>query len=291
MQLHYDSSAYFLYKNEHYDFILEIVENSKKDDSEIIPKIDTTKVEVSHLVERNGDLYLRNVNLKDSKKYNPKDYDLNYTDTTHDMFRNMLECVKSPGNAVHILHGPPGCGKTALIKKLVVQVTRQTEDYKIIYLSPNLLSSLGNADFTGWLMDMCERVNGPIVFIFEDTGEFIAQQTSDSRHPSTVAILNIIDGILGESLGAYGIHMVISYNNLEQVDDAILRRAKTNAYIGMLSADHADAWCEHHKIPPLGESMTLSSLYLYRDEVSSERQKRSSQRDKSDTELGDYPAV
>jgi ATP-dependent 26S proteasome regulatory subunit len=112
-----------------------------------------------------------------------------------------------------LFHGLPGTGKSTYIKSLIHQ-----QNKKVIFLSPKTAGNLDDMAFTEFLLD-----NPNCVLVIEDAEELILSR--DNNHNSRLSfLLNLTDGLLGESLG---IQIIATFNtDLKNIDKALLRKGR-----------------------------------------------------------------
>jgi hypothetical protein len=123
------------------------------------------------------------------------------------MLRSKREC------GLYLFHGDPGTGKSTYIRHLMHQVKK-----KVIFFSPQMAGNLDSPSLTNLLVE-----NTNSIFVIEDAEELLV---SRDRNPSSgiAMLLNLSDGILGDSLG---INIIATFNtNLGQIDKALLRKGR-----------------------------------------------------------------
>ncbi len=141
--------------------------------------------------------------------------------------------AKVPPGRINILSGPPGTGKTYLIRGLVHQVHRA----KFAIVQASMVANLANPSVLPALLNFRSE-NQPIVFIIEDAEECLA--TRDAGNNSAVsALLNMGDGVLGSLID---LRIVATTNTaIQDLDPAIRRpgRLSTICEVGPLTANEA----------------------------------------------------
>lgn len=159
----------------------------------------------------------------------------NYNEHVLQQFIHIKEDLLSqnPCGRLTILSGPPGCGKSFLLKSILAL----SEKVKFVLIRPEMITHLADPEFVTVLLKHKET-NKPYVFILEDADSCLATRMSDNMGPIS-AVLNTSDGILGSSLDM----RIIASTNASKVDfdDAILRPGRLCQHIEVkeISADKA----------------------------------------------------
>jgi len=173
-----------------------------------IKPIRTTEIS---LIVRNGDsLTTKSIDLKKPKL----NLGLHYNDDFKTIHQNILKNIRKPNSkGLYLFHGLPGTGKSTYIKHLIHQ-----QNKKVIFLSPSMAGNLDNVELTNFLLD-----NKNCVLVIEDAEELILSR--DNHHNSKLSfLLNLTDGLLGESLG---IQIIATFNtDLKNIDKALLRKGR-----------------------------------------------------------------
>ena len=156
-----------------------------------------------------------------------------------------------------LLWGPPGTGKTSLIKAIANKTRRHVVNIK--------LSQVGtNQKLADWLFDERYHVDGEAtkvavnecIFVFEDVdcvsdvvlsreakGADAAPSGSDDRL-SLAGLLNVLDGVVDSP----GRIVIMTSNHPEKLDPALVRPGRINLalYLGFVTADSASAMVKHY---------------------------------------------
>jgi SpoVK/Ycf46/Vps4 family AAA+-type ATPase len=120
---------------------------------------------------------------------------------------------KKDTNGLYLFHGQPGTGKSTYIKYLIYQLKK-----KVIFISPKMAGELDNLSMTAFLLD-----NRNTVLVIEDAEELIASR-EEVRNSNLSMLLNLTDGLLGESLG---IQIIATFNtDVKNIDKALLRKGR-----------------------------------------------------------------
>jgi len=122
----------------------------------------------------------------------------------------------SPRGRLSIFDGPPGCGKTYLIRGLLDQI----QHVVFILIPSHCVASLGEPSSLSAIMKLRVDTGKPLVFIIEDADECLA--TRDGANISAIStILNLGDGIIGSVLD---IRIVATTNAKYTEFDPAIRR-------------------------------------------------------------------
>ena len=192
------------------------------------------------------------------KNKKPKlDLYLNYNDDLMEVHKHLKQILnKKNQSGLVLLHGIPGTGKSTYLRYLINGVKK-----KVIFLPPKIAGNLDSPSMTSFLID-----NPNSVIIIEDSEELI--KSREGRGDANISmLLNLTDGILGESLG---IQVVCTFNtNVRNIDKALLRKgrllvsydfnelciAKTKCLLNTLGISNIS----------VDRSMTLSNIYKFKE--------------------------
>lgn len=166
--------------------------------------------QISMIINSNKGLITKSIDIKKPRI----NLDLHYNDDfkkTHQLILQNLKRKNTKG--LYLFHGLPGTGKSTYIKSLIHQ-----QNKKVIFLSPKTAGNLDDMAFTEFLLD-----NPNCVLVIEDAEELILSR--DNNHNSRLSfLLNLTDGLLGESLG---IQIIATFNtDLKNIDKALLRKGR-----------------------------------------------------------------
>jgi len=115
-----------------------------------------------------------------------------------------------------LFHGLPGTGKSTYIRFLIHSINK-----KVIFMPPLLAGNLSQPDLVKFLID-----NRNTVFIIEDAEDLLVSR-ENSKNSSISMLLNLTDGLLGETLG---IQVIATFNtNIKKIDKALLRKGRLMA--------------------------------------------------------------
>lgn len=152
----------------------------------------------------------------------------NYTDDVLVAYDKIIQDLKSsdPTGRLSIFNGPPGTGKTYLIRAIL-----QAADNSICVVVPAaMLQELSSPSIIPSLIELRKNKgkNVPIVFLVEDADECLVSR-EDANMSSISAVLNLCDGILGSLLDI----RVIATTNAErmQLDKALIRPGRLSANV------------------------------------------------------------
>ena len=162
-----------------------------------------------------------------------------------------------------MLHGQPGCGKSFFIKVLISQLPNK----RIIFLPTRLAQNLDNLELTNFLLD-----NPNALLVVEDADDLIRSREGKEGNSNISMLLNIADGILGDSLK---IQFLCTVNTaLTNIDPAILRagRCMGTYLFDKLSVEKSNRLmaelCKRKSLAepkPFTEPKTLAEIYNTKD--------------------------
>lgn len=213
----------------------------------VIPKKTS---EISLIVSDIKGLTTKEITIKKPKL----NIDLHYNDDFKIVHQSILKNIRKPNSqGLYLFHGLPGTGKSTYIKSLIHQ-----QNKKVIFLSPNMAGNLDNIELTNFLLD-----NQNCVLVIEDAEELILSR--DNHNNSKLSfLLNLTDGLLGESLG---IQIIATFNtDLKNIDKALLRKGRLTAIYEFkpLSVDKTNFLLKKrgHEIE-INQPMSLADIFNF----------------------------
>jgi hypothetical protein len=138
--------------------------------------------------------------------------------------KNTLLAHNEFGNLM-IFEGPPGTGKTFLVKNLITELG---DKYCHVLVPSSMVAKLGNPEFIHVLHSLHQEVKKPILLIIEDADK-ILQTRRDSNLEDISLALNLSDGILGSLLK---IKIICTTNvPMTDIDEAVTRNGRLLKHI------------------------------------------------------------
>lgn len=159
----------------------------------------------------------------------------NYNDTVISNLNYVINSFnnKAKNGRIVILNGPPGTGKTHLIRGLVNKLPGM-----FILIPSNMIYQLTSPSILPFILKLAQEYKTPINFIFEDGDECIKLRNADNISIVS-SLLNLSDGIWGS---ACDIRIIITSNtSTEEIDPAVLRpgRLCKNIFVDVLSYEQS----------------------------------------------------
>lgn len=126
----------------------------------------------------------------------------------------ITDFINSKDSGISILYGEAGTGKTSYIRHLIDKNPHK----EFYWMDQSAFYEMNSADFIEFLCDMKNSI-----IILEDC-EVILKSREDGMNSVLSAILNLSDGILGDSLN---IKFICTFNtSLNKIDKALLRKGR-----------------------------------------------------------------
>jgi len=138
-----------------------------------------------------------------------------------------------PPNGI-ILHGPPGTGKTMLVKALCKELHMNFINFDINQIEQKLFGE--SAKMLKALFTLANKLKPCIVFIDEIDGFFGERNPMDQSFVNGIKtqMLSLMDGIIDRDSS---IIFIATTNRLQSVDPAIKRRMRTHIKISLPSTE------------------------------------------------------
>ena len=199
------NSIYILYTNEKEEAVNILFEEFKK-----FIKIPKKTTDISLIIFQNNKLETKEVHIKKPKI----DFNIHYNEDFFAIHKTMVKQLnKTDTNGLYLFHGQPGTGKSTYIKFLIHQLKK-----KVIFISPKMAGELDNLSMTPFLLE-----NRNSVLVIEDAEQLITSR-EEVRNSNLSMLLNLTDGLLGESLG---IQIIATFNtDVKNIDKALLRKGR-----------------------------------------------------------------
>ncbi len=239
-----DGYVLVLHQEEQEELALKIIHQLKK-----IIKRQKTKHEFCLISSSSHGLHTYEIDLKKPKL----DLQKHYNDDIDAMHTTTLKSLRQKNKSGLILfHGVPGTGKSTYIRYLIHQLKK-----KVIFMPPNFAKSLEAPEVTRMLI---ENIN--TVFVIEDAEDLLVSR-DQFKNSSISMLLNLTDGLLGESLG---IQIIATFNtHISNIDKALLRKGRL---IGLyefkpLSIEKSKLLLEENGLSDVDikQPMTLADIY------------------------------
>ena len=200
-----DSCVYFHYTDFQKEYVTLLYNESIKH----IQQLKNTN-HISMIYSNFGELKTKRLEIKKPKI----NFNIHYNEDFYSIHKNIIKQLnKNDTNGLYLFHGQPGTGKSTYIKYLIHQLKK-----KVIFISPKMAGELDNLSMTPFLLN-----NKNTVFILEDCEELIISR-EEVRNSNLSMLLNLTDGLLGESLG---IQIIATFNtDVKNIDKALMRKGR-----------------------------------------------------------------
>jgi energy-coupling factor transporter ATP-binding protein EcfA2 len=186
------------------------------------------------------------------------DIALNYGEDFVPVYSEIKRRLSERESGLYMFHGPPGTGKSSLIKLLAGELKRD-----FIYIPTTMLETFTSDP--ACMQMLIHRANS--VLVLEDAEKLIARRHGDGADASSIsALLNLSDGILSDILS---MPLIITYNcEPEMIDEALMRKGRLMMDYRFSPLDHQSAarLCRHlgydeEVISNIKSPLTLADIY------------------------------
>ena len=205
-------------------------------------------IEISLIIKQESSLTTTKIEIKKPKI----DFEYYYNQGFKEVHQQTVKNIRKQNTkGLYLFHGEPGTGKSTYIKYLIHQQTKE-----VIFLSPKIAANLEDFALTEFLL---KKKNS--ILVIEDAEELIISR--DNRQNSGLSfLLNLTDGLLGESLG---IQIIATFNSdVKNIDKALLRKGRlTTIYeFKKLSINKTNSLLQKTgKDPQVIQEMSLADIF------------------------------
>lgn len=209
------------------------------------------------LRDSDGSINLEHVGIAGSKLE-----EANYSDNVIKAFRHVMKDVGAdePCGRLTIIDGPPGTGKTYLVRSLL----EQAEHCTFVIIPPSMMAGLTSPDLMPVLLQETEYKESKIVFVMEDADDCLSPRMSDNIQ-SIGVLLNLADGILGKLLDV----RIVATTNAKGVDldeavkrvGRLCRRIEVGALDSMKAKEIFQRLAPAAPVPEFKKSTILAEIY------------------------------
>lgn len=180
----------------------------------------------------------------------------NYLDSCIEDYKYIVKdlCSKQPSGRIAIFDGPPGTGKTYMVRSILMEVP----DAMFVLVPPSMVSSLGGPELLPMLLNHKQSYgkHGPTIFVLEDADVCLAPRASDNMN-EIASILSIGDGIFGS---LFDIRIIATTNaKQEEIDEAILRAGRLSRRISIDRLNYENANKIYQRLLP-GQDLTKTAV-------------------------------
>lgn len=194
----------------------------------------------------------------------------NYADSVRDAVTDVAEKFRpGAGGRLVLFHGPPGTGKTYVIRALAREWAKWcrfeyiTDPEKFFgdadYMMHVLIEGHSDSDDD----DEDEGADRWRILVLEDAGELLARDAKMQQGQGLSRLLNFAEGLLGQGLNV--MTLITTNEKLSALNEAVARPGRTAVEIEFapLSVAESNAWLAANdpERRTVSEELTLAELY------------------------------
>lgn len=186
-----------------------------------------------------------------------KDIEGNYNDDLP--LEKINNIIQDKESSIMLFNGVPGGGKSSLIRYIIDQ---NKKDKKFLYLDSNVFRHMTDSSFIQFLMRFKDSV-----IILEDCEQLLKSREETGHNELISTILNISDGLLGDSLN---LKFICTFNtDLTNIDKAIMRKGRLKLkyeFKPLCKEKVAKIFEKRGLDPKLAKDMTLAEIYNFEED-------------------------
>lgn len=180
----------------------------------------------------------------------------NYPNSVAASIDRLAEFKPSKSGQLIIFHGPPGTGKTWVLRSLI----HRWKDWASFDVVTDCDDFFGQSRYmTNVLLHGQDNKDKWRIFILEDAGELLSADANSRVGQSLARFLNLTDGLIGQGLK---IMIIVTANEeLDRLHPAVTRigRCAAKIYFGEFSQEEARIWVNGRA--ELNGERSLAELY------------------------------
>jgi len=205
-----------------------------------------------------GSLAVERIPIASEQTVPREQIDLYYGDGTSAWIEGWTRTLGTRRYGLTVLTGPPGTGKTSLLRSLAVWLSASHAFY---FMPAARFATVESGEIVTFWAEENRNSKLRKVLILEDAESILLRRGDDNRE-KVATLLNLTDGMLGDALG---LQVVCTLNSeLADLDPALLRAGRLVAHrdLGRLSAGQAGRLAAALGLPAPGTgAITLAELF------------------------------
>ena len=189
----------------------------------------------------------------------------NYNDDLYPKHEKIVKLIHEKSSSLILLHGKPGTGKTTYIRQLI----KDNPDVMFYWIDCSLFKQFTSSEFIDFIRS-CKNS----VFVVEDAEFLLESRDSAGGNLAMQTLLNISDGMLGDSLH---LKFICTFNTEDKIDPALLRkgRMKMKYEFKLLEVDRANNLFKKLGIKAVAkEPMSLADVYNYEEDNGTQNEEK-----------------